>query len=225
MLHYSPLIQQLIDAFRRLPGVGNKSAQRMVLHFLERDREGGRKLAQALLAAMDGVGQCRRCRTLAEGELCRVCANPGRDHGTVCVVETPADVMAVEQTAAYRGVYFVLMGHLSPIDGIGPDKLGIPALLELVREQPVREVILATNPTVEGEATAWYIAEQLRHPTFAARQLKVSRIAHGVPMGGELEYIDGSTLMHSIAGRQLMQQAERRPADTNDKHDDQFHQE
>lgn len=154
MLQYSPLIQQLIDAFRRLPGVGGKSAQRMVLHFLERDREGGRKLAQALLAAMDGVGQCERCRTLSETALCRICASPGRDHATLCVVETPADVMAVEQAAAYRGAYFVLMGHLSPIDGIGPEKLGIPALLQLVREQPVREVILATNPTVEGEATA-----------------------------------------------------------------------
>jgi recombination protein RecR len=213
MLQYSPLIQQLIDAFRRLPGVGGKSAQRMVLHFLERDREGGRKLAQALIAAMDGVGQCERCRTLSETAVCQLCSNHGRDHGTVCVVETPADVMAVEQTAAYRGVYYVLMGHLSPIDGIGPDNLGIPALLQRVREGDVREVILATNPTVEGEATAWYIAEQLRQPALVQRGLKVSRIAHGVPMGGELEYIDGSTLMHSLAGRQLMQQAEVRRQD------------
>jgi recombination protein RecR len=209
MLQYSPLIQKLIDAFRRLPGVGNKSAQRMVLHFLERDREGGRKLAEALMAAMDGVGQCESCRTLSETALCQLCANAGRDHATLCVVETPADVMAVEQTAAYRGVYFVLMGHLSPIDGIGPDNLGIPALLQRVRESQMREVILATNPTVEGEATAWYIAEQLREQV-AQRGLKVSRIAHGVPMGGELEYIDGSTLMHSLAGRQLMQQGSGR---------------
>lgn len=207
MLQYSPLIQQLIDAFRRLPGVGGKSAQRMVLHFLERDREGGRKLAAALIAAMDGVGQCERCRTLSETPVCRICSHAGRDHGTVCVVETPADVMAVEQTASYQGVYFVLMGHLSPIDGIGPDNLGIPALLQRVREDGVREVILATNPTVEGEATAWYIAEQLRQPALEQRGLKVSRIAHGVPMGGELEYIDGSTLVHSIAGRQLMPHA------------------
>lgn len=213
MLQYSPLIQQLIDAFRRLPGVGGKSAQRMVLHFLERDREGGRKLAQALIAAMDGVGQCERCRTLSETPVCQLCSNHGRDRGTVCVVETPADVMAVEQTAAYRGVYYVLMGHLSPIDGIGPDNLGIPALLQRVREGDVREVILATNPTVEGEATAWYIAEQLRQPALEQRGLKVSRIAHGVPMGGELEYIDGSTLMHSLAGRQLMQQAATRRPD------------
>jgi recombination protein RecR len=201
MFQYSPLMQQLIDAFRRLPGVGNKSAQRMVLHFLERDRDGGKKLAAALVAAMEGIGQCRRCRNLSESELCQVCAHPGRDHGILCVVETPADVMAVEQTAAYRGLYYVLMGHLSPIDGIGPDSLGIPGLLALVEQGGVVEVILATNPTVEGEATAWYIAEQLRNPVYSQRGLKVSRIAHGVPMGGELEYIDGSTLMHSIAGR------------------------
>lgn len=213
MLQYSPLIQQLIEAFRRLPGVGNKSAQRMVLYFLERDREGGRKLAAALTAAMDGVGQCKVCRTLSETEVCRICAHPGRDHGTVCIVETPADVMAVEQTASYRGVYYVLMGHLSPIDGIGPDTLGIPALIQQVKQGAVKEVILATNPTVEGEATAWYIAEQLRLPVLKERGLKVSRIAHGVPMGGELEYIDGSTLMHSFAGRQLM------PQDTGQQQD------
>lgn len=199
-MHYSPLIQQLIEAFRRLPGVGNKSAQRMVLHFLERDREGGRKLAAALTAAMDGVGQCQHCRTLTETELCPICAHPGRDHNTICVVETPADVYAIEHTASYRGVYFVLMGHLSPIDGIGPDDLGIAALVQRVRDNPVAEVILATNPTVEGEATAWYITEQLR--ALPQSGVKISRIAHGVPMGGELEYIDGSTLMHSLAGRQ-----------------------
>jgi recombination protein RecR len=203
-MQYSPLIQQLIDAFRRLPGVGSKSAQRMVLYFLERDREGGRKLAAALTAAMDGVGQCELCRTLAESRLCHVCANTGRDHATVCVVETPADVFAVEATASYRGVYHVLMGHLSPIDGIGPEALGIGRLVARVKEGSVREVILATNPTVEGEATAWYIAEQLKTTELKQRGLRVSRIAHGVPMGGELEYIDGGTLMHSLAGRQLM---------------------
>ncbi len=203
-MHYSPLIQQLIDAFRRLPGVGNKSAQRMVLHFLERDREGGRKLAAALTAAMDGVGQCEQCRTLAEARLCPICAHPNRDRQTLCVVETPADVYAIEQTAAYRGLYFVLMGHLSPIDGIGPDQLGIAALVQRVLDNPVQEVILATNPTVEGEATAWYVAEQLKTPVLQQRGLRVSRIAHGVPMGGELEYIDGSTLMHSLSGRQLL---------------------
>jgi recombination protein RecR len=203
-MNYSPLIQLLIDAFRRLPGVGNKSAQRMVLFFLERDREGGRKLAAALIAAMDGVGNCQQCRTLAEHKFCQICANPGRDQSTICVVETPADVFAVEQTASYRGVYHVLMGHLSPIDGIGPETLGIAALVNRVVEQQVFEVILATNPTVEGEATAWYIAEQLKQPVLQQRSLKVTRIAHGVPIGGELEYIDGSTLMHSFAGRHAM---------------------
>lgn len=204
MQQYSPLIQQLIDAFRRLPGVGSKSAQRMVLHFLERDRDGGRKLAAALTAAMDGVGQCEQCRTLAEAKLCHICANTARDQATICVVETPADVFAVEATASYRGVYHVLMGHLSPIDGVGPETLGIGRLVSRVKDMPVREVILATNPTVEGEATAWYIAEQLKSEELKRRGLRVSRIAHGVPVGGELEYIDGGTLMHSLAGRQLM---------------------
>lgn len=206
-MQYSPLIQQLVDAFRRLPGVGNKTAQRMVLHFLERDREGARQLAAALTAAMDGVGQCRLCHTLSETELCQICLHPGRDQGTLCVVETPADVYAIEQTAAYRGLYFVLMGHLSPIDGIGPEQLGIATLVERVTNNPVQEVILATNPTVEGEATAWYVAEQLKSAVLVERGLRISRIAHGVPMGGELEYIDGSTLMHSLSGRQLLNQS------------------
>jgi recombination protein RecR len=203
-MQYSPLIQQLLDAFRRLPGVGSKSAQRMVLYFLERDREGGRRLAAALQAAMDGVGQCEDCRTLCETRLCPICAHPGRDAQTLCVVETPADVYALEHTAAYRGRYFVLMGHLSPIDGVGPEQLGIAALVQQVMRRAVQEVILATNPTVEGEATAWYIAEQLRQPSLVERGLRITRIAHGVPMGGELEYIDGSTLAHSLSGRQLL---------------------
>lgn len=203
-MNYSPLIDQLIDAFRRLPGVGQKSAQRMALYFLERDRGGGNALAEALTAAMEGVGHCQRCRTLAEEALCRICQNPARDQQTLCVVETPADVFAVEQTASYKGLYYVLMGHLSPIDGIGPDELGIDSLLTLVGENEVTEVILATNPTVEGEATAYYVAEQLRAVVPKERGLRVSRIAHGVPVGGELEYIDGGTLVHSIAGRQLI---------------------
>jgi recombination protein RecR len=204
-MNYSPLIDQLIDAFRRLPGVGPKSAQRMVLHFLEKDRNGGKALAEALQAAMDGVGHCEKCRTLSEDKLCRICLNPSRDQSILCVVETPADVFAIEQTASYKGLYFVLMGHLSPIDGIGPDELGIAALLTTVNDSAITEVILATNPTVEGEATAYYIAEQLKSPALKERGLKVSRIAHGVPVGGELEYIDGGTLVHSLAGRQLLE--------------------
>ncbi len=203
-MNYSPLIDQLIESFRRLPGVGQKSAQRMALHFLEKDRAGGKALAEALLAAMDGVGHCRRCRTLAEEELCRICQNPGRDQKTICVVETPADVFAIEQTATYKGLYFVLMGHLSPIDGVGPDEIGVTSLVEMVSDSEVTEVILATNPTVEGEATAYYIAEQLKAAVPGERELKVSRIAHGVPVGGELEYIDGGTLVHSMAGRQVI---------------------
>lgn len=203
-MNYSPLIDQLIEAFRRLPGVGPKSAQRMVLHFLEKDRAGGKTLAEALQAAMDGVGHCEKCRTLSEEALCRVCQNPSRDQQTICVVETPADVFAVEQTASYKGLYYVLMGHLSPIDGIGPEEIGISALVDRVAGSEITEVILATNPTVEGEATAYYIAEQMKTDELNARGLKLTRIAHGVPVGGELEYIDGGTLIHSFQGRHLL---------------------
>ncbi len=203
-MNYSPLIDQLIKAFQRLPGVGPKSAQRMVLHFLEKDREGGAHLAQALEAAIRGVGQCQRCRTLTEEKLCHICLDLKRDQYQLCVVETPADVYAVEQSSSFRGYYFVLMGHLSPIDGVGPDEIGVRDLLNLVKQSETTEVILATNPTVEGEATAYYIAEQLKVPELEARKLKVSRIAHGIPLGGELEYIDGGTLLHSFAGRQVI---------------------
>lgn len=203
-MNYSPLIDQLVKAFQRLPGVGPKSAQRMVLHFLEKDRDGGRQLAKALEAAIEGVGQCQRCRTLSEEAVCHICSDPKRDQNLLCVVETPADVYAVEQSSSFRGYYFVLMGHLSPIDGIGPDEIGIRDLLNLVSQSEISEVILATNPTVEGETTAYYIAEQLKTPELNKRQLKVSRIAHGIPLGGELEYIDGGTLLHSFAGRQAI---------------------
>jgi len=203
-MNYSPLIDQLVKAFQRLPGVGPKSAQRMVLHFLEKDRDGGRQLAKALEAAIEGVGQCQRCRTLSEEAVCHICSDSKRDQNLLCVVETPADVYAVEQSSSFRGYYFVLMGHLSPIDGIGPDEIGIRDLLNLVSQSEISEVILATNPTVEGEATAYYIAEQLKTSELNKRQLKVSRIAHGIPLGGELEYIDGGTLLHSFAGRQAI---------------------
>lgn len=201
-MNYSPLIEQLIQAFQRLPGVGPKSAQRMVLHFLEKDRDGGRQLAKALEEAVEGVGQCQQCRTLSEEDICQICADPRRDSSLLCVVETPADVFAVEQSSTYKGYYFVLMGHLSPIDGIGPEEIGVNDLVQRVKESAAAELILATNPTVEGEATAYYIAEQMKIPELQERQLKVSRIAHGIPLGGELEYIDGGTLIHSFAGRQ-----------------------
>ena len=198
-MSFSPLIRQLIDALRGLPGVGPKTAQRMALNLLERDREGGRYLAQALEAAMDGVGYCSRCRTLSETDICEMCNDPRRDDSLLCILQSPADVWAVEMAGSFRGRYFVLKGHLSPIDGLGPDEIGVPALLERVQGSTVTEVILATNPTEEGEATAHYIAGLLKPMGIA-----VSRIAHGVPLGGELEFIDGGTLAHALAGRTLI---------------------
>lgn len=198
-MSFSPLIRQLIDALRILPGVGQKSAQRMALQLLERDRSGGARLAQALAQAMDGVGHCQQCRTLTEQTLCPQCADPRRDDTLLCVVQGPMDVYAVEQTG-YRGRYFVLKGHLSPLDGLGPEAIGVPQLMARVAEHGTfQEVILATNPTVEGEATAHYVAQLL-----LAEGLVVSRIAHGVPLGGELELVDGGTLAHSFAGRKPM---------------------
>ena len=196
---YPPSLNRLIEAFRCLPGVGPKSAQRMAFHLLERDRDGGREIAAAVAGAMDGLGHCRRCRMFAEGESCPICTSTSRDRSLLCVVESPADVVAIEQTASYRGLYFVLMGHLSPLDGVGPREIGIDAFEALLGEGEVHEVILATNPTVEGEATAHFLAE------VAARLgRRASRIAHGVPMGGELEYVDGGTLAHALAGRQAL---------------------
>ncbi len=195
-MSFSPLIRELMDALRCLPGIGPKSAQRMAFHLLERDRTGGQHLAQALSRAMEGVGHCRQCRTLCETELCNICSSHKRNNAQLCVVETPVDVLAIEQTAGYDGLYFVLMGHLSPLDGIGPADIGIDSLIERVRANKVKELILATNPTVEGEATAHFIAEQLR-----ADVVDVTRIAHGVPLGGELEFVDGGTLSHAFAGR------------------------
>lgn len=186
----------MIDALRCLPGVGPKSAQRMTLHLLERDRDGAGVLADALQDALERVGRCGTCRNFTELETCELCADPGRDQGLLCIVESPGDVMALEQTASFRGVYFVLMGHLSPIDGIGPEDIGLDLLEQRFRERSIREVILATNPTVEGEATGFYIAQRAE-----AMGIKVSRIAHGVPLGGELEYLDTSTLAHALTGR------------------------
>ncbi len=196
---FSPLIDQLVDALRCLPGVGPKSAQRMAFHLLERNREGGEHLSQALAQAMQHVGRCKSCRTLTEEPVCSICSDNKRDHALMCIVETPADVLAFEQSGSYRGLYFVLMGHLSPIDGIGPAEIGVSDLLDKVKEGEVKEVILATNPTVEGEATAYYITEQVK-----SLGVKVSRIAHGVPLGGELEYVDVGTLAHAISGRQAV---------------------
>lgn len=193
---YPPALLRLIETLRVLPGVGPKSAQRMAFHLLERNRQGAAGLAAAIEAAVKDIGRCKRCRMFAEQELCPICAAPSRDTSMLCVVESPADVAAVEQSGGYRGTYFVLMGHLSPLDGIGPEQLGLHHLEELLREGQLKEIILATNPTVEGDATAHFIAEMAnRHG------IKPSRIAHGVPVGGELEYVDGGTLAHALAGR------------------------
>ena len=192
----SPLFNRLLEALRCLPGVGPKSAQRMALHLLERNRDGARKLAETLQEALAVIGHCRRCRNLSETELCALCANPNRDPSLLCVVETPADVLAVEQSTGFGGLYFVLMGHLSPLDGIGPAQIGLDQLEARLNEGEVKEVILATNPTVEGGATAHYIATLARE-----HGIRATRIAHGVPLGGELEYIDGGTLSHAFAGR------------------------
>jgi recombination protein RecR len=192
----TPLLQNLIEALRVLPGVGPKSGQRMALQLLQRDRNGGRKLADALLLAMDNIGECRECRTLSEQEVCQICSNPKRDRSVLCVVESPADVFALEQATDFKGLYYVLKGRLSPLDGIGPAELGLDQLAVRLQGGEVREIILATNPTVEGEATAQYVAEMAR-----AHQVKASRIAHGVPLGGELEYVDRGTLARAFSGR------------------------
>lgn len=193
---FSPLIDQLVTALRRLPGVGPKSAQRMALHLLERDRAGAQILAQTLAQASAEVTRCERCRVLTEQAVCRICSASKRDQSLLCIVETPADVVAIEQSGTYSGLYFVLMGHLSPIDGIGPAEIGIDFLEQRLDRETINEIIIATNPTLEGEATSYYISERAR-----PRGIKVTRIAHGVPIGGELEYIDGSTLAHAIASR------------------------
>jgi recombination protein RecR len=195
-MKYTPTLARLIDSLRRLPGIGPKSAQRMAFHLLERDRNGGKLLSQALSDALDSVGHCKRCRMLTESDYCSICDSPQRDAAQLCVVESPADVVAIEQSGGFRGRYFVLMGHLSPLDGVGPAELGLEEFEGLLSAGEVREVILATNPTAEGEATAHYLGEiTLR------LGLKASRIAHGVPVGGELEYVDGGTLAHALAGR------------------------
>jgi len=193
---YPPSLLRLIETLRVLPGVGPKSAQRMAFYLLERNRTGAQALATALESAAKEVGHCQRCRMFAEQALCPVCAATTRDRSLLCVVESPADVVAVEQSGSFKGTYFVLMGHLSPLDGVGPDELGLSHLETLLREGEIKEVILATNPTVEGEATAHFISELA-----SRQQIKSSRIAHGVPVGGELEYVDGGTLAHALAGR------------------------
>ena len=192
----SPLIERLIDSLRVLPGVGPKSAQRMAYYLLERNRDGASNLAAAIQESVEHIGHCRQCRTLTEDELCPVCSNPSRDESKICIVETPSDVMMIDKVTGFRGRYFVLMGHLSPLDGIGPEELGLDQLASQLDTGEVKELIIATNPTVEGEATAHYISEMARK-----RQIRATRLAHGVPLGGELEFVDGSTLSHAFNDR------------------------
>ncbi|MCP1676223.1 recombination protein RecR [Natronocella acetinitrilica] len=193
---YSPLIQELLDALRCLPGVGPRSAQRIALHLLQRDRGGGERLARALEAAMKRVGRCTQCRLPTEETVCELCRNDKREQSVLCVVESPSDVFALEQATDYGGRYFVLLGRLSPLDGIGPADVGLDELERQLAGGEIREVILAVSPTVEGEATARYVAD------IAAEQgVSCSRIAHGVPVGGELEFVDSGTLSHAFAGR------------------------
>lgn len=190
------LLDELMQALRCLPGVGPKSSQRMAFHLLERDRQGAAKLAATIDTSLAKIGHCQRCRNFSEKAVCQICSNAKRDERVLCVVESPADMLAVEQAADYRGLYFVLMGKLSPLDGIGPEDLGLDLLESRFSSNGIAEVILATNPTVEGEATAHFISSLAQK-----YHIPVSRIAHGVPLGGELEYVDSSTLSRAFSGR------------------------
>jgi recombination protein RecR len=193
----SPLLNELIEALRCLPGVGAKTAQRMAFHVLERDRVGASRLAEKLASAVERIGNCSRCRTFSEDPVCALCASPARDAQLLCVVETPVDQLAIEQATGFRGHYFVLLGRLSPLDGLGPRELGLDQLVALLAEGVVRELIVATNPTVEGEATAHMLSQLARQAG-----VRATRLAHGVPLGGELEFIDRGTLAHAFGGRQ-----------------------
>lgn len=190
------LLEELINALRILPGVGQKSAQRMAFHLLQRNRSGARELSSVLANAMDNIGNCKRCRNYSEHDQCAICSNASRDANLLCIVESPIDIVAIEQSAIFSGQYFVLMGRLSPLDGIGPEEIGLDILLDRFQNENIDEVILATGATVEGETTAHFISEMAKK-----NMIKVTRIAHGVPVGGELEYVDGSTISHAISGR------------------------
>ena len=195
----SKVISRLIESLSHLPGVGPKSARRMAYYLLERDRQGARSIAASMVEAADKIGHCQQCNNLTENELCDICSSSSRDSTKLCIVETPAELQSIELAGIFRGVYFVLMGHLSPLDGIGPQELGIDRLEVLLEAGEVTEVVLATNLTVEGEATAHFISELVR-----SKDILATRIAHGVPVGGELEYIDRNTLTEAFAGRRQM---------------------
>lgn len=193
---FSPLLEELIQNLQCLPGIGKKSAQRIVFYLLQYNRAAGVKLGRSLEKTLGNIRNCERCQTFSENSLCLLCMNPQRHRNQLCVVETPADVLALEQTASYQGLYFVLMGHISPIDGMGPDEIGLPKLLEIIRNENIEEVILATNATVEGEATAHFIADSLK-----PLSISCTRIAHGVPLDGELGYLDSGTIARAFKAR------------------------
>lgn len=199
-MRFSPLLEELIESLRGLPGVGPKTAQRMAFQLLMRGRKAGKHIAEVLNAAMDNIGHCQKCRTFFESDICNICSSPTRDPGLLCVVENPIDMMVIEQMGIFKGFYFVLMGHLSPLDGIGPEEIGMSKFADRLSQKTIVEVILATNPTVEGEATAHYISDLVKQYS----DIKVTRIAHGVPLGGELEFIDGGTLAHAFVGRAIV---------------------
>jgi len=198
-MRFSPLLEQLIEALRCLPGVGPKTAQRMALQLLTRGRDNGKRLAESLIEAMNHIGHCQQCRIFSETERCEICTSHHRDQTLLCIVENPVDVSVIEQTSSFRGKYFVLLGHLSPLDGIGPEEIGIAQLKTQFECGHIQEAIIATNPTVEGEATAHYISELAKRYS-----IKVTRIARGVSLGSELEYIDSNTLSHALLGREII---------------------
>ena len=197
MSSISPLVDDLIEAFQCLPGIGPKSARRMVIHLLEKDRQAGKLLSESLFKTLDSVGNCKNCRIFSEKEVCNICSNLKREPNTLCVVESVADVFAIEESNQYQGRYFVLHGSLSPIDNLGPDELGLNQLFLLVKENKISEIILATNSTLEGEATSHFIYDNLKEIDI----LRITKLARGVPLGGELEYVDGGTIMHALSGR------------------------
>jgi recombination protein RecR len=199
-MSYSPLITHLIESLLCMPGIGRKSAQRIAFHLLERDKQGAEILSGALHDAASNIRHCDKCRMFTDSELCNICISKDRDRSTVCIVESPADVMAIEDATGYKGMYFILMGHLSPIDGIGPEDLGLNKLEHRFNEEDISELIIATNSTVEGDATAHYLSG-----IATKYNIKASRIAHGIPLGGELEYVDGGTLSHAFFGRRDME--------------------
>ncbi len=196
MKNENSLLNQLIQAFKILPGIGEKSAQRMAFHLLEKNREGGRNLAKLINESVENIRNCSECRNLTEDVACHICLDEKRNKKLICVVESPTDVLAIENSGSFNGKYFVLMGRLSPIDGVTPQDLGIPKLIERIKTSDTDEIIIATSPTIEGDATSFYIKDQLND-----NNILISRIAYGVPMGGELEYVDNTTLGRAIQGR------------------------